>query len=264
MIKYALQDIDDNQYELSGATIDEPAKSSVSFLSERFSFDSKITQNSFLPGAVKLGKTRLESSILSLQLSRAHPVSDDFKTAENELMRWLEKTVYLVDLTNAQRIKVNLKNVKINYDPGGHKLSSDNIIQFSLLSPYWEANTQTQVGPDVMIIDINNVALNNQGNLNAYPEITFTAAVAVTQIELYIDETKHGMRINDALFGTDIYLTMIIDCEQGTILIGELDRSASILSGTGYFYIPVGASSLKVIPTAECNITVKWRKRAYV
>ena len=264
MIKYALQDVDDNQYELSGAAIDEPAKSSVTFVSEKFSFDSKITQNSFLPGAIKLGKTRLESSVLSLRLSRAHSASDDFKTAENELMQWLEKTVYLIDLTNDQRIKVDLRNVKIDYDPGGHKLSSENIIQFNLLSPYWENITQTQVGPNVLIIDINDVALDNQGSLNTYPEITLTAAVAVSQIEMFIDETKHGMKINDSLFGTATYSTMIIDCELGTILIGNLDRSASILSGTGYFYIPIGTSTLKVTPTAICNITVKWRNREHI
>jgi len=264
MIEYALLDIDDNEYELSGAGVIEPAKSSITFLKERFSFDSKITENSFLPGAVQLGKTRLKSSILSLQLTRSHSTSAAFETAENELIEWLEKTIYLVDLTNDRRIKVNLKNMDINYDRGGHKLSSENTIQFNLLSPYWENNTQTQVGPDALIIDINDVNLNNQGSLNVYPEITLTAAVAVTQIEMYIDETKHGMRINDALFGTDIYLTMIIDCEQGTILIGELDRSASILSGTGYFYIPIGAHVLKVTPSAICNITVKWRQRAYI
>ena len=32
MIEYALLDIDENQYELSGASIIEPAKSSITYL----------------------------------------------------------------------------------------------------------------------------------------------------------------------------------------------------------------------------------------
>ena len=132
-----------------------------------------------------------------MKLVRAHLTSDAFKTAENELIKWLEKTVYLVDLTSERRIKVDLKNVSIDYDEGSHKLSSENKIQFNLLNPYWEKNTQTIVGPEGLIIDINDVVLNNQGSLNTYPEITLTAAVAVSSIEMYIDETKHGIKITD-------------------------------------------------------------------
>jgi len=57
---------------------------------------------------------------------------------------------------------------------------------------------------------------------------------------------------------------MILDCEKGTLKIGDLNRIASIAGGTGFFSFPVGVSTLKVTPSAACDVNIKWREREYV
>ena len=263
MIEYALEDEDEEQYELSGVSIISPAKKSITFLNDRFDFDSKIIENSSLPGSVKLGKTRLKSSEIIMVLSRAHNNSDDFKEAENELIMWLNKAVRLIDFTNYRTISICIGNVTINYDPGSHKLSSDNEFSLKLIKPYWESIPK-KVEIDSLIIDINSITINNEGVLIVPPIITFEAIIAVAQIQMYIDETKEGIQINDALFGTIGYQTLIIDCKNGTVKIGDLDRTNNILTGTGYFQLPIDVSILKIIPTAACDITIEWNERFYL
>ena len=61
MIEYALKDIDDNEYVLNDAAIVKPARGSLSIDSDNFSFQNKIVESSALHGAVKLGKTRIDT-----------------------------------------------------------------------------------------------------------------------------------------------------------------------------------------------------------
>ncbi|MHA1302133.1 MAG: phage distal tail protein [Candidatus Heimdallarchaeaceae archaeon] len=263
MIEYALQDIDENEYELSGSSITEPAKSSVTFPSDRFRFDSKIVENSALPGAVKLGVTRLKSSNTRLQLIRSFPLDTDYRAAENEFIKWLEKAVYLIDKTNDRRTLINIEDINIKYDKGAHKLSSDISASLRLITPYWEDVTQ-QSQDEPLSVTVNEIAITNNGFLPVCPIFTFTASVAVSQIEAFIDETRTGIKINDSIFGTSTYLTMILDCEKGTLKIGDLNRIASIADGTGFFNFPVGSSTLKIVPNAACDVNIKWRERDYV
>lgn len=263
MIEYALEDILENQYELSGSAIAEPAKSSVTFPSDRFSFDSKIIENSALPGATKLGETRLKSSVIRLAISRSFPLTEDYKAAENEFIKWLEKSIYLVDKTHNRRAYICVEDVSIKYDRGGHKLSSDITASVRLITPYWEDITQ-QSENESLSVTVNEITITNNGFLPAYPILTFTTSVAVEQIEAFIEETKVGIKINDSIFGTSTYLTMILDCEKGTLKIGDLNRIASIANGTGFFKFPVGGSTLGITPSAACSVNIKWREREYV
>ena len=263
MIEYVLQDKNALEYELSGTGISEPAKSSITFPSDRFSFDSKIVENSALPGAIKLGETRLKSSIIRLAISRSFPLTENYKNEENEFIKWLEKSIYLIDKTNNRRTSINIEDINIKYDKGGHKLSSDITASVRLITPYWEDITQ-QDQDEPLSVTVNDITIQNNGFLSAYPILTFTTLVAVSQIEAFIDETKIGIKINDSIFGTPTYLTMILDCEKGTLKIGDLNRVASIAGGTGFFNFPVGTSKLKITPNAACDVNIKWREREYV
>ena len=263
MIEYVLIDETGNQFELSGSTIEQPAKSSLTYLEDNFSFDAKIKEKSFLDGAVKLGNVRLKSKYITLKFTRVFNNTDDYKTAQNLLLYNLRKAKYLLDKTNSRQIEIQVQDFKASYNEGAHKLMSDNTIRLKVLTPYWKDTVKTIVIQSLSI-SINDVNLNNLGSLEVYPIITLTAAVAVTSIEMYIDATKYGIQIDDILFGTVGYEIMIIDCEQGTILIGALDRSKYILAGSGYFPIPVGASILKIIPTAALDLKVEYYNRDYI
>jgi hypothetical protein len=264
MIEYALQDEDLNEYELSGAGIALPGQKSVTFLNERFAFDSKVVENSALPGAVKLGSTRLESSRLALRVDRSFDVSSDWRDEVNEYVRQLAKAYYLVDKTNDRRARVNIEDFNFAFDEGGHKLSGRGTANIRLIEPFWEDITEQSDGPTALAVSLNTINLTNSGFLDTYPILTFTASVAVTDIDIFVDETSVGMTINDSLFGTSTYLTMVLDCRAGTLKIGDLDRSISIAPGTGYFSFPVGTVTLKIEPNAACSVTVTWRERYYV
>jgi len=264
MIEYALKDKDDNLYNLNDSAIIQPAKESLSLGDDVFTFENRIVENSSLHGAVKLGKTRIASREVSIRFSRA--LSEDyslFRIAENALLTALLKAVYLVDVTNSLQVPIAITKYPISYDPGAYQESSDNEIVLTLLRPFWESTTK-DTESDTLSIDINTLIINNQSALTVPPIITFTAAVAVTQIQIYVDETKEGIQIDDSLFGQSGYGTLIIDCKEGTIKIGTLDRISSVLTGTGYFQLPVGSSDLIIIPTAVCYIEVDWYKRYYI
>ncbi len=264
-IEYALSDIDNNiLLSLNDNTVLKPAGGSLTFENEKFAFENKIVESSSLHGAVKLGKTRIASREITLNFSQALGANASiFRFAENSLLNALYKAVYLIDETNEMRIPIAITNYNLDYDKGAHKVSSDNEISIRLLKPFWEKITPVSK-EDSLIIDINEIEISNLGSVEVPPIITFEAVIAVAQIQMYIDETKEGIQINDALFGTTGYQTLIIDCKNGTVKIGDLDRTNNILTGTGYFQFPIGASILKIIPTAACDITIEWNERYYL
>ena len=138
MIEYVLIDEAGNQFELSGSTIEQPAKSSLTYLEDNFSFDAKIKEKSFLDGAVKLGNVRLKSKYITLKFTRVFNNTDDYKTAQNLLLYNLRKAKYLLDKTNSRQIEIQVQDFKASYNEGAHKLMSDNTIRLKVLTPYWK------------------------------------------------------------------------------------------------------------------------------
>ncbi len=263
MIEYALRDIDDNEYVLNDASIDQPARGSFTYTAEDFQNDNRIVPNSAIAGSVKLGKTRLMSREITLRFTRAHSATSDFRTAENVFMEFLQRAVLLVDKTNSISIKIAVIGNSLPYDVGSHKLSSSNEITLMALEPFWKALTPDNE-TDSLLTGTNTIALTNSGYLETPPIITLTAVVAVTQFQIYIDATKNGIQIDDTLFGTISYNEMVIDCEQGTVKLEGVDRTQSILPVSGYFTIPVGSSDLKIVTTSDMDIDMDFYKRYYI
>ena len=264
-IEYALTDIDNNIIlNLNDDTVLQPAKGSLTFENEKFAFENKIVESSSLHGAVKLGKTRIASREITLNFSQAlGPNVSNFRFAENSLLNALYKTVYLIDEINEMRIPIAIMNYDLNYDKGAHKASSNNEISIRLLKPFWEKITPINQTKS-LIIDLNEIEINNLGSVEVPPIITLTTAIPIVQLQIYIDETKEGIQIDDALFGELGYFTMIINCKEGTVTIGSLDRVNSVLAGTGFFKFPIGESTLVIIPTGACDISIDWYERFYL
>ena len=266
MIKYALEDNLTNQFELSGAAIAEPANRSLTPGDDSFLYENKIVPNSFLDGSVKLGLTRIESRELLLTFSRA--LGEDvsaFRAAENELLEFLLRTKYLIDLTNSLKVEVTIKNYNIGYGSGAHKMYSDNEITFELLKPNWETTSVSTINESLSATDVNQINIDNNGFLKVYPVITFTTANPLDLIKMYIEESKEGIIIGDDLFGTDPdYMVLEIDCKEGTIDMGDLDRTISIYPGTGYFPFPVGEFVLRIIPSIVCDVEISFYKGYYI
>lgn len=263
MIEYSLRNSNDDLLPLNDATVSNPAKDSTTLTDDNFNFDNKIVENSALPGAVQLGKRRLISRNLNITFSRAESDYSDFKIAENALLSFLKDTVYLVDVTNDRQILVSIEGYDISYDEGSYQHSSNNSINLKLLEPFWTALTATNTS-ESLAIDINQISLSALGSLDLPPVITFTASSAVTELQVYIDETKIGIQIEDDLFGTSTYNDLILDCKNGTLTLEGLDRINSIIPGTGFFNAPYTASTLIVIPDAICTMSLDRYRRDYI
>ncbi len=263
MIEYALRDVDDNEFVLNDSSIDQPARDSFTFLNDSFANDNRVVPNSALPGSTKLGRTRLMSKELSFNFTRAHDDDSDFRDAENEFINFLQKAVAIVDKTNLLIAPIAVPGYNIDYGTGMHKHVSDNVFTVVLLDPFWKAITPDNVAQGI-VAGVNNIALSNLGKLPSPPVITLEASVAITQIQIYIDETKDGIQIDDALFGTVSFNTLVIDCENGQLLLEGIDRTQSILPSSGYFEIPVGASTLKVVSTGIMTIDMDFNQRVFV
>jgi len=267
MIRYALEDIDGNYFELTGATISSLARNTMTISGEAFQFDNKIVENSSIPGSTLIGDPRLKAGMIDITYLRVHDDYEDYIVAENLLLTWLKKTVAIRDITNSRRMYVAVNDVQIDYDTGSLKLSSDNRISFVTLKPFWEKTTVVTVGGSCSI-GSNTFPFNNDGSLKTYPRISFNTSVAVDDIEVYVDSTKHGIIVQDSIFGTSGFTNLYIDCKLGTVEIYDgsdfVDITPSILGGTGFFFIQPGSDDLKVIVSAACSVSMAWQIRNYV
>ena len=264
MRTYALTEEDGTiLLNLNASGDDGPAKGSFTLGSDLFTYENRIVENSGLPGAIKLGATRIESRDVSLKLVRAYPDDSDFRDAENELIESLLKAFYLRDLTNSLQVPIAVIDHSIGYDTGGYQLSSEDEINLKLLDPFWESINVSNES-ESLSVDINDISLTNSGKLPVPPILTFTAAVAVTSLDIYMDSTKEGIQISDSLFGTSTYTTLIVNCKLGTINLTGFDRTLSIVAGSGYFEFPTGDQDLIILPSALCDVNIDWYERFHI
>jgi hypothetical protein len=263
LIQYALRNVNGDLTQLNDSTIDTIARKSLSLGDDNFSFENKIVEKSSLPGSVQLGERRLMARELTLFFNRSESSDSDFRTAENKLLQALDTAVYLVDVTNSRQVPISVLDYNAEYDAGSYQHSSGNQINLQLLQPFWTSTTVTTVSQS-LIIDLNQITMSELGYLPIPPIITFTASLPILELQIYVDETNEGIQIEDDLFGTTGYTTLILDCEQGTLKLGSVNRVNSIVPGTGFFRLPIGQSTLNIIPTAACAVQIDRYERTYI
>jgi hypothetical protein len=266
MIQYALQDADGNELNLAtSAEFSSIFKNSLTFDSEDFSWENKLAERSALPGAVKLGDTRLERRELVFNYTTAvGEDSDAYRQDENTLLLWLNKTEYLVDKSNSIQTRVVIVSHEPSYDSGGHKMSGEGQFVLLMLDPFWEDITATTDSESIAAATETDIALSNDGFLDVPPIFTLIASSAVTSIEISVVETNQGIEILDDLFGNPGFTQMDIDMKAGTVTIGELDRRNKITAGTGFFQFPVGSFTLRVETSAAVDLDTDWNERYYL
>jgi hypothetical protein len=270
MIEYALRDDAGNELDLNDVTILQPARGSLTYDSDIFSFENELIPNSALPGSVKVGKIRTRSRQIVLTFSRAlgtdkvgEENSDDFRSAENELISFLFKTTELRDNTNNLKIPIAPVDYNISYDRGGHKIGADIQFTLELLDPFWSAITAI-VYTQSIPIGTTLISVTNSGFASVPPYIVLDAIAPVTEFQIYIESTKEGIQLSEDVFGQTGFGELIIDCINGLVSIGDLDRTISILPGTGFFTIPVGTSNLVIVTDAIFDFTMNFNERFYI
>ena len=264
MIEYQLKDADGNTFDVNGASVTMALKGSFSQGEDSFEFDNRIIEKSFLPGSSLIGEKRLKAKGFTLSFSYANPDSALFRAQLNTILLWIAKTVYVVDVTNDMQIEVTADTASLGYDRGSLKLSSENSVEFTSLTPYWEALTEESETGTVLADTITEIAVSNAGFLNAYPVITLVATIATPDVQIYITGDNTGIQIQDSSFGTAGNLTMVIDCKEGLVSINDDDRNVSIVSGTGFFPIPIGSDTINILSDEEITYTIEWFERYYI
>ena len=264
MIEYQLKDKDDNTFDVNGDSVTLAFKESFTQGEDSFSFDNRIVERSFLPGSSLIGEKRLQSKSFILSFVYANPEDTAFRAALNEILMWIAKTAYIVDVTHNMQIKVTSDKANIGYDRGSLKLSGDHSIEFTALTPYWEDLTEDSETGTALKDTIKEIAVNNEGWLETYPVITLIATVATDDVQIYINSDNTGIQIQDSSFGTTGNLTMVIDCGKGLVSINDDDRNVSVVSGTGFFPIPIGEDTINILSNQEIEYTIEWYKRYYI
>lgn len=263
MIEYQLKDADGNTYDLNGDTVTVELKGSWTHGADSFEKDNRIVESSFLPGAQLIGEPRLMSRSLTLTVERASKTA--WRDEMNELLQWINKARWLVDVTNEMELAVVVRVSTLEYDRGALKRSSSNTFEFSVLSPCWRGTTAKSYTGTVLADTLTDVAINNEGFLDTAPVITLETTAAVDSLQVFLKGTEVGIQVDDALFGTAGNLTMVIDCETGLVSIGDVNRNASVAEGTGFFMIPPGSDDLRMLFADEdVDYTVEFRERFYV
>lgn len=265
MIEYELKDEDGNTYSLNGDAVTRQFKDTWTQDSDRFSYENKLLRRSYLPGSILVGNPRIEGRSISLAVNAASSDPQVFRDEVNELLEFAARARYLVDVTNDMQLSVVVSNTGIDYAKGSLKLMSVNEIEFTALTPYWEALTADQETGTALADSIEEISINNEGFLPSPIIVTLITSAAVNSVQMYHVDKGVGVQVDDDIFGTTGNLTMIIDGDIGEVSIGPLNRNASIVEGTGFFEVPPGASTVNLLPADEdVSYTVKYFKRYFI
>ena len=265
MIQYALKDADGNTFNMSTDTgFDVVARNSLTSSVDNFAWDVRVAERSALEGDVKLGESRIRSREITFDYTRA--VGEDsaaYIEDENTLLLWLNKTELLVDVTNNREIKCTVLSFESAYDDGGHKISGSGSFSLLLLNPFWEDISPQNITQTILVIETD-IPVTNNGFLDVPFIITITATSACPFFQLSCVETNEGIEVADDIFGTAAFEEMVINMEEGTIVINDLDRRNKITPGTGFFRFPVGSSTLRVDTVTQFDIDVNWYERSFI
>ena len=265
MIEYELKDKDDNTYSLNGSAVSIDLKDTWTQGGDTFEYDNKILDKTFLPGSTLVGSSRLTGRSFTLEVTRTNSSSSDYRTELNQLLEFISRTKYLVDITNNMEIEIVAEEASVEYQQGSLKHLSSNKFEFIALTPYWQDLTEDTVTGTASADTIAEVAVNNQGFLTSPPIITLETTAAVNSIQLYLSSSSVGIQVDDNLFGTSGNLTMIINCINGEVTIGTVNRNDSILEGTGFFGLIVGSDTLNILAADEdVDYTIDFYKRYFV
>lgn len=262
MIEYILEDKDGNQYVLNDSSVTEPAKSSLTYPDDSFEYETRLVDNSFLPGSVKIGSIRLMGRTLTFELSRADKDTDSFNTAVNTLISKLQSVKYLIDNTNGKRILVVLSSISIAYDSGSLHHSSNDSFVLECLNPYWEDVVITTQEEGLLANTPNLISVTNSGFLELAPILDITVSAVCSFVSITVN--GQTIRIEDSILGTTNNETMSIDNEEGIIINNNVDRTEQIVSGLGFISIPIGDSVLEVLTPVTATLTINYRERYYV
>ena len=262
MILYAVQDSNGNEFELNGNSIQVIPKNTTTYIGDSFSWDNRTVENSFLPGDIEINEPRLQARNLDFIATFTNPDSVSFRNEINDFILNISKAKFLIDKTNSIRASVARSSFDVQYQNGTHKSFAEVSFTFLMLTPYWEDSTLSSIN-DTLVSNVpKEILFNNNGYLSLLPIIIVTVGVASSFVDVQLD--TQSLRIEDSIFGTSSNEIMTIDNEQGLVIIGQFNRTISIVGGLGFLEVPVGQSTFTFLSPQDATIEIQYRERYYV
>jgi hypothetical protein len=262
MILYNLQDSNGNIFELNGEAVSVIERKTLGFDGESFKIENVTNENSFLPGKIKIGKSRLQSRELNFYFETVKTNDNDFNSFINNVIYKLRDVDYLIDVTNDKRIKVTLSYVNVPNDPGVEKRLSTVEFTLECLNPYWEDNTIQSINGNLTAIIQNEINFTNSGFMNVFPIIKITCAASCPSVEVSLP--LQYIKIENSLFGTTNYEEMQINNEDGFVALGLTDITKYITDGLGFLFVAPGSTIFEIIIPVTGSYIIEWRRRYYI
>jgi hypothetical protein len=226
-------------------------------------FSSSIVERSSGHGSLKFGDARIAASEITIISQATFETDAEYLACFNALAAALLSTKWLIDATNSRRTEVFCSGLSDDHDAGCEKRSIEFEITLTQLTPYWEDLTATTVTGSASASVATEIPIADAGSIEVDPIITLSSAASCASIAIECLTTSEGIELDDPQFGDDGTIPLIIDVSAGTVMLGSESREIYIAEGTGFFRLPAGASTLRVIASAAVTISISYRKRSY-
>jgi len=258
---FALEDIDGNTFNLNDTEISSPARESLTLDQVKFKRDVKLSEKSYLPGAVLLNTPRYESGDLTLRYTRAHNNFDTYRANENELLEWLSKAVYLINVTKEIKTRIECDAHTIKSEEGALFLAGRQTISLKQLNPFWETTadfTDDDEGDNIVF------SVTNDGFLPAQMDFTLETEEICDTITIKNNTTGYGIIIQDSSFGNGALTHYYIYNTTGLTYLEDVLRVANVQQGTGFFDLAVGVNEIEITTPVSISAAYTFKKRYFI
>lgn len=168
---------------------------------------------------------------------------------------------YLVDSENNRRCEIDLADFSDTSEAGNEMLIAKANLVLEMISGEWEDLTATTAASGSGgLTNGGTVAVNNLGQLNAYPIITVTALEDIGTFRITNTTTGVFTEIESFSFLTNNQY--IFDSVDGTVYLDDQEAANDLTSGSGLIFLQPGSNTLTYSsPDGDVDVDVEWRVR---
>lgn len=237
-VEFIFRDISGNDYSTNGSGISQLIAGSLTYNVDDYVWDNKLVDNTFLPGAVKLGNSRIKSRIVPFTCSFTFTTDSAFRTAINAFLKAFNSVYYLIDNTNDLRVKVAPGHYSIQHEKGSFRRHGSITFELDFLNPYWE--------------DLLEKSVTSHCPATAYTNIpTHVLGALLPQPRLLIDSNKYTQHGNT--LSTNNPITKPHICAMSPTQIAYFDTTTLALRVYTYSAPTwsIGAGPLSLVSNGE-------------
>lgn len=226
--------------------------------------ESNVLERSFGDGGLDTGKKRRTTKDYSLNFEVLHKNNVDFRLYINTLEYNFYKAKYLRNSTLSIDLPVLAKKLTVNYEKGSEFHYAYVELNFVALTPYWQDENFTEI--IVNNVTAGTVQINTSLSFISLPLIFEITALNPGDSIRIRDNTKgNGIAVKDELIGLNDLNFVVIDNENGKILLNTIDRSNKLEANSGFFNIAEQSLiELEYQFSFNADFKIKYKNRVYL